>query len=184
MNYYLWIVKHRDPIIQVLILLNCLLALVWYVSFQIPVEAKMFGRIGLVLYILTTIPGIMRRFGKYYKPVSILMIFRRHIGIMTFMFILIHASTQLRGFIPADIFQLARFFAFLIFLSLFLTSNNWSVGKLGKWWHRIHNLTYIVVWLIFAHVALQRLSIWSVLIGITSVAQIASHIYAKRKERT
>lgn len=181
MRFYLWIVKYRNPLVRGLVILNSLLALFWYFSLQATFDAKTFGRIGLVLYILTTIPGIMRRFGKYYKLVSILMIFRRHVGIMAFMFVLIHASAQLRGFIPTEFFQLFGFLSFLMLSSLFLTSNDWSVRKLGIWWDRIHDLTYFIVWLVFAHVALQRISVWTILIGITSVAQIASHIYAKRK---
>jgi len=197
---YLWIVKRRNPLVRVFVFFNCLLAVVWFIAFQAIVmgngnpswfyqNAILFGQTGLILYILTTIPGIMRRFGKFHKSVSILMIFRRYIGIATFMFVFLHVSIERlfwvlkgqMGLVPTELFQLSGFLAFLILFSLFITSNDWSTKNLGIWWDRIHNLTNIVVWLIFAHVALQRLSIWTVLIGITSVAQLASHLYAKRK---
>lgn len=197
---YLWVVKHRNPIVTSLVIFNCFLALIWFLAFQAIVmrvgdpswfylNAKLFGQIALVLFIATTIPGIMRRFGKFYKPVSILMIFRRYIGITTFMFALLHASIErlfwfLLGqmpFIPKEIFQLFGFVAFICLFSLFVTSNDWSVKKLGIWWDRIHNLTYTIVWLLFLHIGLQGLSIWSVLILSAATFQVASHIYAKRK---
>lgn len=200
MNYYLWIVKNRNFFVRAFIACNCLLAILWFLAFQaIVMEAgnpgwffangKWFGQIALVLYILTTIPGIFRRFGKFYKPVSILMIFRRYIGIATFMFVFLHASIERffwvlkgqMGLMPTEVFQLFGFGAFLILFSLFITSNDWSVKNMGKWWIWIHDLTYIVVWLIFAHVAFQRLSVWTVLIGVISIAQITSHVYARRK---
>lgn len=196
----MWVVKNRNPLVHAFVFFNCLLALVWFLAFQAIVmgmgspswfylNAKLIGQTALVLYTVTTIPGIMRRFGKFYKPVSIIMIFRRYIGIATFMLVFLHASIERlfwvlkgqMGLIPTELFQLSGFLAFLILLSLFLTSNDWSVNKMGKWWHVIHNLTYIAVWLIFVHVAFQRFSIWTVLIGTTSVAQIASHLYARKK---
>lgn len=199
-SLYVWVIKHRNPIVSSLVAVNCLLAVVWYLAFQSIILGRgnpsfffrggtAFGQIALVCYVLTVLPGIARRFGKFYKPVSILMIFRRYIGIMTFMFVLIHASIVrffwiLKGqmsVIPTEVFQVFGFLSFIILFSLFITSNDWSVRKLGRWWEWIHNLTYIVVWFIFAHVALQRVSVWSILAGIASLAQIASHIYARRK---
>ncbi len=197
---YLWIIKRRNPLVRVLVIFNCLLAVLWYLAFQAIVmgvgsptwfyaNAAAIGHTALVTYVLTTIPGIARRFGKFYKPVSVIMIFRRYIGIATFMLVLIHASIERffwvlkgqMGLIPAETFQLAGFFGLIILLCLFLTSNDWSVKRLGAWWERIHALTYVAVWLIFVHVALQRLSIWSVLVCVTAVAQVASHLYAYRK---
>lgn len=197
---YLWTVKHRNPIVQAFIAVNSALALLWLVAYRAIVldqgdprwftaNATLFGKIAIVLYILTTIPGIFRRFGKFYKPVSILMIFRRYTGIMTFLFVLLHASI-VRFFlvakglvraIPDEVFILFGSLAFTLLFSLFITSNDWSVRLTGKWWHRIHNLTYVIGGIIFLHVALQRLSIWTIFIAITSILQLISHIYAKRR---
>jgi methionine sulfoxide reductase heme-binding subunit len=200
-TWYLWVVQHRNRIVGALVGLNCLLVVLWYLAFQAIVmdsgnpawfyaNAKLFGQIALVLYVLTAIPGIMRRFGKFTKPVSLLMMFRRYIGIAMYLFVLLHGSVErlfsiMKG-APAPvtpvIFELFGTVASMLLIWMFLTSNDKSVNTLGKWWHRIHNLTYIVVWLIFVHVALQGLSIWTVLIGITSIAQLTSHIYAKQKK--
>lgn len=200
-TWYLWVVQHRNILVRLLVAFNCLLAVVWYLAFQTIVmevgnpswfyrSGATFGQIALVLYCITTIPGIMRRFGKFSKPVSVIMMMRRYIGIATFMFALLHVSISRffwwmqgqMGLIPDEIFQLFGSATFVVLFLLFITSNDWSVKKLGPWWHTIHNLTYVAAWLLFAHVALQRLSVWSVLIGITSLAQLASHIYAKQKK--
>jgi len=42
------------------------------------------GRAALIVYILTVIPGITRRFDIKHKLISILMIFRRYIGILMY----------------------------------------------------------------------------------------------------
>jgi hypothetical protein len=45
-------------------------------------------------------------------------------------------------------------------------------------------LTYIIIVFIFLHVALQRVSVWSILIGATLLAQASSHVVAfMRKSR-
>lgn len=147
--------------------------------------APMTGQAGLVVYILTTIPGIARRFRIQHKLIALLMIFRRYVGITMYLLVTIHYFF-LRGIaswfghilrvIPEDLFQLMGFMAYVLTFFLFATSNDFSTKHLGIWWDKIHRLTYIIIWFIFLHVALQRFSIWSILIGITAVLQVASHI--------
>lgn len=140
------------------------------------------GQIAILVYVLTTIPGITRRFGLQHRLIQILMIFRRHLGITMFLLVTIHFM-WVKGIdiffkqliiIPPPLFQLMGTGAFMLLFFMFLTSNDFSVKRLGKWWNRIHSATYIIVWLIFLHVALQRLSIWSVLIGIDGIVQVSS----------
>lgn len=199
---YFWAVKRRNSIVRLFVVLDCILAFVWLAAYWAIVleqgnarlftaNATLFGKIAIVLYILTTIPGIFRRFGKFYKPVSVLMIFRRYIGIMTFMFVLLHASIvrffwvvkgQMKA-IPDEVFILFGSLAFTLLFSLFITSNDWSVKKMGKWWHWIHNLTYITGVIIFFHVALQEVNVWSALIALDALAIAASFIFAQIRRR-
>ena len=143
------------------------------------------GQLAIVFYILTAIPGIARRFGIKHKLISILMIYRRYIGISMFLFLLIH-YWFLRGVdtlphsllqLPKPLFELMGFTAYLLTFPLFLTSNDFSVKLLGKFWRWVHKLTYLIVWFIFLHVFLQEISIWAILIGVTAIAQISSHIW-------
>lgn len=147
------------------------------------------GKTALIFYILTTIPGITRRFGAKHKLIAAIMLFRRYLGISMFLFVLLHywflwgIDTFFHRIfqLPPPLFEAMGTTAYFLTLPLFLTSNDFSVKKLGPWWGRIHQLTYVIVWFVFAHVALQRLSIWSILAGITALAQISSHIYARHK---
>lgn len=189
---YLWIVKRRNPIVRIFVIVNCALALVWLIAYRAVVlgegnpiwfyeNATLFGKTAIILYILTTIPGIFRRFGKFYKPVSLLMIFRRYIGIMTFMLVFIHGTIELFKYFPLLLFEYFGIIAFLLLLSLFITSNDWSVNNMGKWWHTIHNLTYVIVGFIFVHVALQEINIWSILIGLDALAILVSFLVSRRR---
>lgn len=145
------------------------------------------GRLALSLYIVTTIPGISRRFGLKHKLFSLLHVFRRYLGISMYLFVSVHfwfvrgIPWFIKGLLkmtPA-LFEIMGLTAYILTFFMFLTSNDLSVANLGIWWNRIHKLTYIIIFFIFLHVALQKLSIWTVLIGITLLAQISSHIYGR-----
>jgi sulfoxide reductase heme-binding subunit YedZ len=75
------------------------------------------------------------------------------------------------------LFQSVGFFALVLLSFLFITSNNFSVKKLGKWWKRIHRLIYVILLLVLIHTALQRVSIYSVLAAFFVSLEIASLIY-------
>lgn len=159
-------------------------ALFWY-RFGAPM-----GKAGIVVYILTTIPGIARRFRIQHKLIALLMIFRRYVGISMYLLVTIHyfflvgiATWFQHLLIPPSAFQAAGFVAYVLTFFLFATSNDFSTKRLGIWWDKIHKLTYVIMWFILAHVALQRVSIWSVLIGLTAVLQVASHAAAFVRKR-
>lgn len=149
------------------------------------------GRLGLLFYILTTIPGISRRFGLKHKLFSLLHIFRRYIGISMYLSISVHfwfvrgVPWFIKGLLklPPALFEIMGLTAYILTFFMFLTSNDLSVARLGIWWNRIHKLTYIIIFFIFLHVALQRLSIWTILIGVTLLTQISSHIFGRLKEK-
>ena len=76
------------------------------------------------------------------------------------------------------------FIAFVMLLLLFITSNDLSIRLLGDWWTRIHWLSYLIMWVVLIHVMLQGRYAWTILIGITSVAEISSFIVARARRRT
>lgn len=146
------------------------------------------GEMGLVFFVLSSLPGIFRRFGIRSKLISILMIFRRYIGITCYLLVLIHSGFMkiipwiARNYpvLPMETFVIFGVVAHILLFTLFVTSNDYSIRRFGVWWDRIHDLTYVIVWIIFMHVLLQGISIWSVFIGCTAAAQISSHVYARR----
>lgn len=142
------------------------------------------GRAALVFYVMTLVPGIAERFGIRHKLLALLRIFRRYLGITMYLLALNHSlsvkfiiTLASKQIIPLRLFEVLGFGALSILFFLFITSNDLSLGRLGIWWYRIHRLTYLSMGLIFLHVALQRFSIWSVIMGITVALQISSFAY-------
>lgn len=195
---YAYVIKHRNSLVgvfKVFFLLQIALFFIgawsiysqnsfWPLFYDI---GKTSGEMAIVFFIFSCVPGIVRRFGYFNKLVSILMIFRRYIGIATYLFVLIHSGfvrivpwiAQIFPLYPIEAFVVFGVIAHIVLFLLFVTSNDLSINKLGVWWHRIHNFMYIIVWIIFLHVALLKISIWTVLIGATAVAEVAS--FMKRR---
>ena len=79
--------------------------------------------------------------------------FRRAIGVVAFCYVVAHFLTwllldvHLLSQIWADILKRPYitfgFAGFVAMVPLALTSNNWSVRKLGRFWRALHRLTYI-----------------------------------------
>lgn len=80
--------------------------------------------------------------------------FRRAVGLLTFYYVTCHLlvwlvlDVQVLGQIWADIIKrpyiTIGMLGFVLLIPLAVTSNNWSVRKLGPVWRKIHKLVYIV----------------------------------------
>lgn len=197
-SLFSWAIKNRNQIIFVFKIYYYLLIIFVFMgafaSYYLTDNFLLFynlalwsGKIGLVFYILTVIPGIARRFGVKHKLISLLMIFRRYTGISMFLGVLAHFVVlrgafylrQMRIVWPMPTFELLGLIALICASLLFFTSNDFSVTHLRKLWNKIHQLTYIIIWLIAFHVLLQRVSVWTVLISIAVVLQVASYVYSR-----
>ncbi len=159
--------------------------------------AKTLGSISLVLFILTLLPGIVRRFklistswGKFI--IQALLPIRRQLGISMFITAFAHNiglnfETFQRAFetgVPPELapFKILGIIAFYLLVPLFVTSNKFSTRILKAWWKRLHRLTYIIGWLIFGHVALQGISWQSIVIGVVMIIEVSSLVYASLKK--
>ncbi|MGR3323506.1 MAG: protein-methionine-sulfoxide reductase heme-binding subunit MsrQ [Pseudooceanicola sp.] len=81
--------------------------------------------------------------------------YRRAVGLLAFFYILLHLliwlvlDVQIVSQIIADIYKrpyiTIGMAAFVLMIPLALTSNNWSVRKLGPRWRQLHKLVYLVV---------------------------------------
>ncbi|MEP7167140.1 MAG: ferric reductase-like transmembrane domain-containing protein [Candidatus Woesebacteria bacterium] len=149
------------------------------------------GELAIYLFIVVTLPGILGRFGVKHPLITIGIMFRRHLGISTFLLALMHASIvyffpqlAIRGdLFSFSTFQLFGFLTLLSFTLLASTSNDFSVKTLGKNWKRLHKLVYVIFWLIFLHVGLQRNTKYMVLIGAAGVLEVVSLLYDAWKRR-
>ncbi len=80
--------------------------------------------------------------------------FRRAIGLLAFTYVLLHLlvwavlDVQIVSQMWADIIKrpyvTIGMAAFLLMIPLAVTSNNWSVRKLGPSWRSLHKLTYLI----------------------------------------
>ena len=116
-----------------------------------PVKAMehALGKAGLQLLLLTLLVTPLRRF-----PGLNLLRFRRALGLLTFFYIGLHLlvwlvlDVQLLSQVWADIvkrpYVTIGMAGFLLMVPLAVTSNNWSVRRLGRRWGLLHKLTYAV----------------------------------------
>ncbi len=145
------------------------------------------GTIAGYLFCLSIAPGILRRFGMRGMFVSFLMSIRREVGISMFAFSFLHYAA-IRLFpivfggepliVPPPLFELLGVASLYSLAPIFITSNNWSVKTMGAWWRRLHAMVYFIVWLLFAHVALQEFEGLAIVLGIFALLEAGSLFYA------
>ncbi len=114
-----------------------------------PIEAleHRYGELALQLLIAGLCITPLRR----HAGINLLK-FRRAIGVMAFVYVSLHLlvwlvlDVQILSQIWADILKrpyiTVGMAAFVLMLPLVLTSNNWSVRRLGPDWRKLHKLTY------------------------------------------
>ncbi len=90
---------------------------------------------------------------------------RRPIGVLAFFYVLVHFLTwlvldvQIPSQIVADIIKrpyvTVGMVSLVLLLPLAVTSNNWSIRKLGGRWRKLHQLVYPAVALAGVHMVMQ-----------------------------
>ncbi len=151
------------------------------------------GTVAVCAFFIVTIPGILGRFKIKHPLITIGIMFRRHTGLSTFFIALLHASSV--HIIPSLVngeFPVTLSPSYILFGSvaltalslLALTSNNFSVQKIGKNWKRLHKVVYVIFWLLFLHVGLQSEYKTAAAIGIVGVLEIASLLYDWQQKKT
>lgn len=153
---------------------------------------KHFGQFALALFGLVVLPGILGRFKIEIKLTRLITLFRRQLGITVFIFAFIHYSfvrllPQIAGILPfrifATLFETLGTLALFILFWLFLTSNNFSMKKLGKWWKRLHRFVCLTVCVLVFHTTLNKISIWTIGITTMAILEVGSFVweYIKKK---
>jgi len=118
-----------------------------------------YGEIAIQLLIIgLCISPLRRLFGLN------LIKFRRAIGLLAFFYVALHLlvwlvlDVQFQGVIKDIVkrpYITVGMAAFVILIPLAITSNNWSVRKLGRTWNALHKLTYAAVLLGGIHFVMQ-----------------------------
>jgi sulfoxide reductase heme-binding subunit YedZ len=116
------------------------------------------GFVALVGYLLTLIPSLLRKLLNLKNNLlnNWLLKYRRHIGVASFGFALNHlvASINISNWTDINKCSCYRIGLLLIFILglLTFTSNNWSVKFLKEDWKKLHQLTYLVIFLLPLHI--------------------------------
>jgi DMSO/TMAO reductase YedYZ heme-binding membrane subunit len=167
---------------------------IWIADQNLTLPGAFSGKFAIWVFWAIAAAGILQRFqvkGVLQKLQLFLMKYRRYLGIIMFNFSFIHFM-WMRGFsmiqngIPpmVPIYQIFGTIALLLLIPLVLTSNNYSVKKLGKFWKKLHYLVYPVMFLLVFHTALQGQD-YALIYGLPSAIilgiQIYSHIYYRQK---
>ncbi|MDY6805985.1 MAG: ferric reductase-like transmembrane domain-containing protein, partial [Cyanobacteriota bacterium] len=130
------------------------------------------GFASLILYILTLLPTIMRVVFPETKKSGIpkmLLKNRRTIGVVAFFLALGHGVLLVLkrnfdfGDFQTSVVYLQGILLMGIFTLLAVTSNDWSIKKLKKNWKKLHQLTYLAMFLLTWHVADKMLGHWTYL---------------------
>lgn len=163
-----------------------------------PNLASYLGFLALFAYISTLLPTILRIVFPATKTTSIpkiLLKYRRQIGVISFLLGAAHGILLFmkRNF---DVFDVKAYYIYLqgivllaIFTLLAITSNDWSMKKLKKNWKRLHQLTYLAMFLLAWHVGDRMFGHWTYLtpleiigsLGITILFGIRKWIEYKKK---
>ncbi|MBI2464679.1 ferric reductase-like transmembrane domain-containing protein [Candidatus Shapirobacteria bacterium] len=148
--------------------------------------SNLFGEAAVVFYILTLIPGIAMRLGIHHSVFNLLRLYRRFIGIAMYLLVLSHVVLKKFPELIPDLsttptFELMGIVSLIIFLLLFLTSNNRSQKLLGIGWVYLHKLTYIGMFFILLHLSLQGSKNWGLLMWVTIVLELVSFYVASRR---
>ena len=201
---FLWLVKNKHLVIKLFFLAHILKAInILTAAFFVARIADgneigvlfydlggKFGTLAALAFLVTTTPGIAKRFGIRHPVFNIVQTFRRHFGIATFLLTFTHyAVLRLVPMMTWQSFSLPPFretlgfFAFCLFFVMFITSNDLSMKRLGKWWGRLHSVAYVIIWLVFAHVALEEIGLLTLLLGVYAITEWVSLIYFWTKKK-
>ena len=143
---------------------------------------KLCGEAALGLLGVVIMPGILGRLKIELKISRVITLFRRQFGITVFLlalahYLLLRLLPIAAGIFPFSLpvgFEVFGSLALFILFALFVTSNNYSMRKLGPWWKRLHRFVYVAVGILVLHTLFQKVGLWSIFIGTLFVLEIVS----------
>ena len=130
---------HKTPLSWALLVLAwATVGLYW-----VPNSTPMTGRLAWCLLLVVVFVGPLFRVTR--MPIlGALLGYRRELGIMMGIVVLVHASVFLQGY-PVDLGIGAAIIAVILSTLLLVTSNNASIKLLKKNWKRLHNLIPLIL---------------------------------------
>jgi methionine sulfoxide reductase heme-binding subunit len=153
--------------------------------------ANFLGCLALLIYIATLAPSILRVVFPNTRSNKILIWLlkrRRHIGITSYVLASNHALLLVLqrniNFLVLDtyIYYFQGIFMFFIMTLLAITSNDWSIKKLKTNWIKVHQLTYLILFVLPWHILDKMSQHWSYLTPLELlITSICICLFIKRK---
>jgi sulfoxide reductase heme-binding subunit YedZ len=137
----------------------------------LPPLSNVFGFLALILYFLTLQPGMLRVINPdliHNRFILFVTKNRRVIGISAFVLGLLHGvlMIQKKDLDLMDINSYLKYWPgftlLLIFTILASTSNQWSVSHLKQNWKKLHQITFLIMFVSLIHVV-DKVEIWTIL---------------------
>lgn len=135
-----------------------------------PPYANVAGFLAVLLYVVTLLPTMLRIVFPATQETGIpkkLLLQRRLVGILAFLLAIIHGyllviKRELDFLDPQTYWiYIQGILTFIIFVVLAFTSNDWSVKKLKKNWKKLHQLTYLAMFLLAWHIIDKMWGHWT-----------------------
>jgi len=151
------------------------------------------GFITVSLLIFSLVLSPLNRFFPKFSLLKFCNRFRREIGLSVFFYACLHfffylmRSIEKRGWVDPKYFLHPVIFpglcAFVILLLLAVTSNDWSINKMGyQKWKRLHRLIYLGEVAVFIHIFLKSSFYACILILPLVCIQLACFALTKKKK--
>lgn len=175
-----------------LVFINYILSIILFFFIPDIDYANIIGVLSLIYYALTIIPTTMKAlFPNFYKQQYIwksLFKNRRYMGVAAFCFAWTHTALLIRSrslnFL--DFNTCLQYFqglsSIIIFTILAITSNDESIRTLKTNWKKIHNLTYLCLFILPWHILDKMFGHWSYLTPFAVILSISlSLLFVTRK---
>jgi len=170
----------------------CYLALILFVGIVLtsPYHGKIsifFGELSVLFYIVTLLPGMAMRLGIHHTFFTLVRVYRRYIGITMYLLALSHVVLNkfpklIPDFSKTPTFELMGIVSIIIFLFLFITSNNFSQKLLSIGWFYLQRLTYLGMFFVLLHLSVNYVSKWGIIMWLVIVAELFSFYITTRRK--
>lgn len=158
---------------------------------EMPTFANFLGTLALISYVITLAPTNIRIVFPLLiknKLITFSLKYRRQIGVSAFILAFIHGGLFVIKR-RVDLADSSTYWIYIqgisiltIFTLLAITSNDWSVKNLKKNWKRLHQLTYLAMFLLVWHIGDKMLGHWTYLTSFNIlVVIIAIVLFLKRR---
>lgn len=186
------LIRKQVIIFLILVLSSYFIALLIAILFNPPFLANIFGFLSLLVYAVTVLPSILKKVfpkSKKDKTLTWLLKHRRYTGVAAFGFglnhgVLLAIQRQLNLLDPQTYIHYFQGGASLvIFTLLAITSNDQTVKLLKTNWRKLHQLTYLAIFLLPWHVLDKMSNHWSYLTPIAVlVSGSTAVLFIRRKQ--